>query len=394
MNRTKQKIWIFSEVFYPDQTSTGYILTEIAKGLVDDYDVNVITESGNSYGIYATGKDELLGIQVYRFNNFKLDKNSLFQRVIKLIGISFKFLAFFLKNVSKNDKVIIVTNPALGLLGFSLLNEFKRAKIVLIVHDVFPENLVAGGILKDGFFYRFLKKSFDKAYASFNFITVLGRDMQSVVISKIKSASKIEIVENWGQVEELKQIESEKFNMFKDDRISFVFAGNLGRLQNLETLINYFGQLKDKITLSLIGDGAVKKDLEKIIAENDFSNIKILGALPREEQIHFINSFDVSIISLSEKMYGLGVPSKTYNILACGKPILYIGPKDSEVDLLIRSHKIGWTLNSFDQLPRMLTTISKDSVSKIDRKMIRRLAEDQYSFNNFIGKMKNILENV
>nr|WP_283773996.1 glycosyltransferase [Aquiflexum sp. TKW24L] len=182
--------------------------------------------------------------------------------------------------------------------------------------------------------------------------------------------------------------------MFKDDRISFVFAGNLGRLQNLETLINYFGQLKDKITLSLIGDGAVKKDLEKIIAENDFSNIKILGALPREEQIHFINSFDVSIISLSEKMYGLGVPSKTYNILACGKPILYIGPKDSEVDLLIRSHKIGWTLNSFDQLPRMLTTISKDSVSKIDRKMIRRLAEDQYSFNNFIGKMKNILENV
>ena len=41
-------------------------------------------------------------------------------------------------------------------------------------------------------------------------------------------------------------------------------------------------------------------------------------------------------------MYGLGVPSKTYNILASGRPVLYFGPKDSEIDLLVREHGIGF----------------------------------------------------
>lgn len=394
MNNKKQKVWIFSEVFYPDQTSTGYILTELAKGLADEFVVTVITESGNSYGVLAKGKDELTGLEVIRFKNYRLDKNSLFQRLIKLTGISVKFLSFFLKNVNKNDKVICVTNPALALLGFSFLNKFKKSKIILIVHDVFPENLVAGGLLKDGFIYRLLKKAFDMAYSSFDFITVLGRDMLSVVRSKIDISRRIEIVENWGQVEELRPIESNKFDSFKDDRISFVFAGNLGRLQNLEVLVNQFGLLKDKITLTLIGEGAVKSELIKIIEEKKYSNIKLFDSQPREEQIHFINSFDVSIISLSEKMYGLGVPSKTYNILACGKPILYIGPKDSEIDILISTHKIGWSLNSFDQLPRVLSSISKDSISKIDRIKIRKISEDQYTYGHFMEKMKNILKNV
>lgn len=394
MNNKKEKVWIFSEVFYPDQTSTGYILTELAKGLVDEFEVTVITESGNSYGVFAKSKDELTGLEVIRFKNYRLDKNSLFQRLIKLTGISVKFLSFFFKNVNKNDKVICVTNPALALLGFSFLNKFKKSKIILIVHDVFPENLVAGGLLKDGFIYRLLKKSFDMAYSSFDFITVLGRDMLSVVRSKIDISRRIEIVENWGQVEELRQIESNKFDSFKDDRISFVFAGNLGRLQNLEVLVNHFGQLKDKITLTLIGEGAVKNELLKIIEEKKYTNIKLFDSQPREEQIHFINSFDVSIISLSEKMYGLGVPSKTYNILACGKPILYIGPKDSEIDILISTHKIGWSLNSFDQLPSVLSSISKDSISKIDRIKIRKLSEDQYTYGHFMEKMKNILQNV
>lgn len=394
MINKKQKVWIFSEVFYPDQTSTGYILTELAKGLVDDFSVTVITESGNSYGVIANGKDELKGLEVVRFHNFKLDKNNLIQRLIKLIAISWKFLNFFVKKVKNNDKVIIVTNPALALLGFSFLNKFKKSKIILIVHDVFPENLVAGGILKEGIIYTLLKKSFNAAYSSFDLITVLGRDMFTIVNSKTGNSAKVEIVENWGQVQELRPFESDKYDYFKDDRISFVFAGNLGRLQNLDTLVKYFGEFKSKFTLTLIGEGALKNDLEKLIFQKNFSSIKLLGSLPRDEQIHFINSFDVSIISLSEKMYGLGVPSKTYNILACGKPILYIGPKNSEVDLLINTHKIGWSLNSFDELPRVLSIINKESVSKIDKNKIRKLVEDQYTYVHFMEKMRRILQDV
>ena len=51
---------------------------------------------------------------------------------------------------------------------------------------------------------------------------------------------------------------------------------------------------------------------------------------------------DFALVTLQEGMYGLGVPSKTYNILASGRPILFFGPKDSEIDLLIREKGIGY----------------------------------------------------
>ena len=392
MSSFKKKIWIFSEVFYPDETSTGYILTKLATGLASDYDVTVITESGdNSYGLKSSRIVDFKNIEIVRCKTLKLNKNNLYQRLLKLIGTSYYFTKFFLKKVKKNDKVIIVTNPAFALFFFSFFNRFKKAKIILIVHDVFPENLVALKILKNGFLYKILKFLFDKAYNSFQCITVLGRDMYDVVSSKIENKNKIQIVENWGQHLELYPKISSKYDFFKDDRISFLFAGNIGRVQALELLVGVFSKFQSKITLTIIGNGAIKNDLIKKIFDSNVNNIKVLDALPREEQIEFINSFDVSIVSLSETMYGLGVPSKTYNILACGKPILYIGPRNSEVDLLINENSLGWSVHSFYELSYLLDKLTLKDVEEISTTKIRNLIENKFTFEIFINKMKKIM---
>ena len=47
-------------------------------------------------------------------------------------------------------------------------------------------------------------------------------------------------------------------------------------------------------------------------------------------------------MTLEDGMYGLGVPSKTYNILASGRPVLFLGPENSEIDLLIREKVVGY----------------------------------------------------
>lgn len=394
MSSSKNKIWIFSEVFYPDETSTGYILTEIAKGLALDYQVTVITESGdNSYGVKASRTLDIKDLEIVRCKSFKLNKNNLYQRFLKLLGTSYYFVKFFLQKVNNNDKVIIVTNPAIALLFFSFFNMFKKANITLIVHDVFPENLVAVKILKNGFLFKLIKWLFDKAYQSFQNITVLGRDMFDVVSNKIKTNKNIHLVENWAQIQELHPKTSDKYDSFKDNRLSFVFAGNIGRLQALDLLVKVFSDFQSKFTLTLIGNGAVKNDLIKMVAEQKISNVKILEALPREKQIEFINSFDVSIVSLSETMFGLGVPSKTYNILACGKPILFIGPKNSEVDLLVNENNLGWSVQKFVELPVLFEKISKNDVQEFSPEKIRALAESKFTYEIFINKMKNILAN-
>lgn len=394
MSSPNKKLWIFSEVFYPDETSTGYILTELSKGLTPDYQVTVITESGdNSYGVSASRLTDLKGIEIVRCKSFKLNKNNLYQRILKLLGTSFYFVKFFLLKVKKNEKVIIVTNPAIALLFFAFFNRFKKAKITLIVHDVFPENLVAVNILKKGLLFKSIKWLFDKAYRSFQDITVLGRDMHDVVSKKMRKDNNIHIVENWAQVDELQPKSSDKYDFFKDDRLSFVFAGNIGRLQGLDKLVNIFARFQSKFTLTLIGNGAVKNELIKMISEQNILNIKLIDALPRDEQIEFINSFDVSVISLSESMFGLGVPSKTYNILACGKPILFIGAKNSEVDLLVRENKLGWSVSNFFDLPELFENLAKKDIQEFNSKRIRGLAENKFTFELFIDKMKKILVN-
>ena len=66
------------------------------------------------------------------------------------------------------------------------------------------------------------------------------------------------------------------------------------------------------------------------------------GPYFRSQQNEVLAACHIAIVTLQEGMYGLGVPSKTYNILASGRPVLYFGPKDSEIDLLVREHGIGF----------------------------------------------------
>lgn len=82
-----------------------------------------------------------------------------------------------------------------------------------------------------------------------------------------------------------------------------------------------------------MGDGALKDKLIKYVEEIGLTNkINFFGNYSREEQNKILNYTDIALVTLSKGMYGLGVPSKTYNILAAGKPILFIG------DLKVKSH--------------------------------------------------------
>ena len=68
------------------------------------------------------------------------------------------------------------------------------------------------------------------------------------------------------------------------------------------------------------------------------------GFQDRSNQNDFLNACDVAIVTLNDGMYGLGVPSKSYNMMAAGKPILYIGAKDSEIALCIQEYQLGWVV--------------------------------------------------
>ena len=357
-----KKLWIFTELFYPEETSTAFILTKIANKLATKYDVvNIVCANEvKNKGNISSGF--LPNLNIKRFNKIFNDKNSLIIRSLGFIELTIKFFFILLFKVKNNDKVFLVTNPAPLVLIVSLLKKLKKFEVVLLVHDVFPENTLSANIFKNenSVYYKFLKFIFDKSYQNMSKIIVLGRDMKNIVEQKIKlkKTTEVVIIENWGENHKIYP------KIRKDnDTIVFQYAGNIGRVQGLHFLFNVISEIKNnKLIFEIIGNGAEKNNLIELAEKYQLKNVYFYDSYTRDEQNEIINRADIAIVTLSKGMYGLGVPSKFYNILTAGKPVLYIGEENTEIHKVMSGCDIGYFFKPDEKanLLKFFETIEKD----------------------------------
>ncbi|WP_185287514.1 glycosyltransferase family 4 protein [Chryseobacterium lactis] len=400
MTQKKEKLWVYSELFYPEETSTSYIMTKISNKLVEKYDVEVVC----GYPSYdkSIDKDYLTldpGVKIKRIKSYKGDKDKTSSRILKLLSLSFGFFYHLLFKVKSGDKIFTVTNPATFLVFASITKFFKKIEITILVHDVFPENTLAAGLVNNekSFKYKLVRKIFNKSYSTFDHIIVLGRDMKDVFTEKLQSFKKkpqISIIENWADIKNIYPEKKDTGSL--SNKVHFQFAGNLGSIQGLDTLIEIIGRISNEnVTFEFVGSGKMKPYLENYVLTHQLKNVFFNPPYPRSEQNNILNSCDVAIVTLSDKMLGLGVPSKTYNILAAGKPVLYIGDKNSEVGLLIKEYNIGYQFDPGDQegMLRFFNQLSSHEVTSILEKgaNARKLAEEKFSEKIILNKFINTI---
>lgn len=402
MTSHKKDIWLVSELFYPDDTSTGYIMTEIAKELSLFYQVNVLCASVYDEELKST---ETLpkNIKIHRISAGGLDKNKLVSRIFRLLKVSFGMWIFGLKKFKKDQKVFMVTNPAFALPLFASLKTFKNFDLSVLVHDVFPENLIPGGVLKskNQLTYKILEGVFNWAYKKADKLLVLGRDMQSLIIKKTKkSVNEVKILENWADVENIypsKYAENKLVDKLKlKNKVVLLFAGNIGRLQGLNKLFEIIKQVKNPdLHYLFIGNGAAKNELIEYSKTNTLNQVTFLNAMPRSEQQVFLNACHFGIVTLDEQFIGLGVPSKSYNILAAGKPIFYLGNSETEIFQMIKEENCGVAFDPLDESSIRVflesLTFENQENSAFDSLALRKIAMSKYSksavLNRFVREL-------
>lgn len=344
---------LVSELFHPDEVSTAPIMTEVAEHLSGEGELKVFAGPIGYEQSYSLNKGRILNekIMISRVKIPSLDKNKLFTRIVRLLLLSFKLAYKVFKEATKEDHVIAVTNPAFLIILLSFLKRIKGYKLSIIVHDVFPENILPAGMAKeDSLKYKVLKKIYDKTYSKADNLIVLGKDMEELMRKKLgDSCPSIKVIPNWADQDIVPLPGFDKVKYLRvpvQDKIVIGFAGNLGRLQGLIEFLEVWKNVdNDDLALIIIGDGAVKMEMEAFIENNNLKNVFMLGSKPRREQISFLNACDLGLVSLKKGMFGLGIPSKTYNILAAGKPILFVGDTGSEIDNYVRSFGCGWSFN-------------------------------------------------
>lgn len=387
-----KKVWITTELFFPDENATAFIMTHIANALSEYNEVNVICGPSDYAKQPRHSTAELDSrVNVCRVSGVKLNKNNILSRVLRFLILTIKLSYALMKRVHKGDKILVVTNPATILLTVAWIKKLREAELYLLVHDVFPENTVPAGIIKspNSLFYKILKTIFNWAYSAADKLIVLGRDMKDVIKEKIGGdrAEDIIIIENWGETVSI----IPKNNVSHASEVRLQYAGNLGRVQGLMELLSCIYEADNPVlSYEFWGDGAVKKDIERYIQDNNLSGVSLKGAYARDEQDTILASCDIAIVTLADGMYGLGVPSKTYNILAAGKPILFIGDVRSEIALLIKENNIGYVFDKYDTktLILFLKGLTTDCIPELKEKgkRARMLAEKSFSEEKIMAK--------
>ncbi|MGB4298184.1 MAG: glycosyltransferase family 4 protein [Candidatus Saccharicenans sp.] len=401
---TKQNLWIVSELFYPSEASTGYILTNLAVGFKTEYNVGVLTaiNEKNKQPIFEIYK----GVKIYRGFTTKFNKNNLFLRLINAISfnVSIFFKAF--QKFSKNDLVLAVTNPPVLPYFALLIAKLKKGKFIIVVHDVYPDLTAVLGLLKrPSLIFRVWTHLNKILFAWSDLIFVLSEDMKELICDRFNSyglEKKIHVVPNWAEIEIINPDVKENNDLLKTyglkDKFIVQYAGNFGRPNDIETIIEAAKMLKDydDIVFLFAGDGAKKKFVEQEKKRWKLQNLILLGSYSRKDQQQILNASDVSLIALIKGMKGISMPSRFYNILASGRPVIAIIDGDMEVASLIKKKNIGWVVSPGDHnaLVRAILEARADHYLLQKGQKARLLAEKYYSYDKILSIYKEALSKI
>lgn len=397
----KQTLWIITELFPPEETSTAYIFGEIANALSDKYDVKVICgpevyDKNKRINVNNTFKLRP-DIEVFHVEGIDENKKSIVSRIKKFLVISMRLYKVAKNKIQSNDKVLMATNPFPLIIPIANLKRKRGFCLEMLVHDIFPEPL-SFRMHIPMFIYNILYIMFGKAYATCDMLLSLGRDMTEMLKQKTykyNSNLRIVQVENWGDVVNI--VPTTRPVSLPPNKIIIQYAGNIGDAQGIQQFVDRLAESKTRnVMFTIWGTGAAEDKLKQKVKDLQMNDkVQFNGPYFRCQQTKVLNECDIALVSLKNIIRGIGVPSKSYNILATGKPILFIGPLDSEIALMVKENNIGYCFDEYDHkgINSFLSSLDVSMISTLAEmgKRARKLVEDKYSKETILKKFRELV---
>jgi glycosyltransferase involved in cell wall biosynthesis len=407
-SKIQNRLWVITELYYPENNQTGYYLTKIAEGLAQKFEVKVICGQPNyaARGTRATKNEVHQKVEIFRVWGTTWDKDILAFRLINMLTLGASIFFKSLLKIKKNEDILVVSAPPSLPFLTAAAAKIRRASYTLVIQDKYPETLIAVGKTKEkAVSVKILNKLNRWLYKGAKKIIVVGRDMRELVETQINrhSAEKtpIDVIQNWASLEEVEPAPRTENQILREhnllEKFVFLYAGNMGHPQDLDSIVWCAEKLKtdERFHFLFLGSGVKRKWLEREVEEKQLKNVTLLAPRPRNEQRIFLNACDVGLVPLVRKMRGVAMPSRTYNLLAAGKPILALTEENSEIARVIEEDKVGWFVPPCEP-EKLLEAIyqiyfERETIPEMAERA-RKSALEKYSLEVAIDKYKKAID--
>lgn len=346
MTTGRLRIAVLCPHFAPDTAPTGEVMTRIVTELVAlGHEVHVVTalpwyrrhalEPGWE-GKWVRRETTEWG-SITRVNPFPgSDKRNLVRRAAGFVGFSALAGLTSLRG-GRVDAVIAMSPPlTMGFTGWGT-HVIRRGPLIFNIQDVFPDAAVETGAITNKWIIAMAKWLERISYHRAAAVTVLSNDLRDNVAGKVRPSKEndIRVIPNFVDTDVIRpqdRMTALRTELGIGSETVVLYAGNVGFSQSLEMVVDAAKALPS-LTFLINGDGAARASLQELA--KGLANVRFSGYQPNDRLPEVLATGDIHLVPLKAGLGRVSVPSKTYSILAAGRPALAAIDHGTEVPRIL-----------------------------------------------------------
>lgn len=327
------RVLLITQWFDPEPTFKGQVFaSELVR---QGFEVEVLTGFPNypggevypGYRVNLLQREVIVGVQVTRVPLYPNHGQSAVKRVLNYASFAASALIYGLF-VAKRADVIYAYHPPLTVgITASLIRAFRRIPVVYDIQDMWPDTLRATGMVNNPRVLNVVEAVCQWVYKRMDQIVVLSPGFRRLLIQRGVPAAKVTVIYNWADEAALASPLGQLPASFPGvERFRIVFAGNMGKAQALDTVLDaaVLLQARDsRVCFVLLGGGVEVSQLKQRAAQLHLSNVVFLPPVPMSEVGTLLHAADALLVHLrKDPLFEITIPSKTQAYMTIGKPLL------------------------------------------------------------------------
>lgn len=337
------RVVFLNRFYWPDSPATAQLLTDLA-GALARQGHEVIVIAGRPDAPAPLHGEPHPAVTVRRVWRTRFGNRNLLTHALDFVSYAAGAALTLLRTLRAGDVLIIMTDPPLLNVLALPLAAARGARVINWVQDIYPE---AAMLLSRGRAFGWLRPVRDWAWRRAHGCVTLGSDMARLLQQAGVQPRRLHLVANWAPegIAPLDAISTARLRESFGLAGKFVVAyfGNIGRIHDMSAVLELAEALRDEpdLVFALIGSGAQRGQLEAAARARKLESVRFFPAQPRERRSEMMALGDLHLVTLRPGGERVIFPSKLYGICAAARPLLFIGPTNSEIAEIIASCRLG-----------------------------------------------------